>query len=115
MTVTTTINSSASGQWNKIMIEESKELVKVNINLKQTSESKISNALCMYAAISDAPEFNKSTVIRRFHNQESQISLQWDGRPSNLYIQYPLDRNYVIQLGGKIVGENKEISYEEDP
>ena len=61
------------GVWRKIELEETDmKFSKVTLKLKQlqtNEESKIPQALCTYAAISDEPKFTDQTKMFRFTSQ----------------------------------------------
>ena len=68
----------------------------LDIKMKLTNGVDTPLAMCTYAAISEAPEFNETTKIARFHTHEKDSCIKWKSKPSKLFVLYPIDRNFVL-------------------
>lgn len=56
--------------------------------------------LCTYAAISNAPTINAETKIVRLNINEKTAQIRLTNKPANLYIQYPMNQNFALNLRG---------------
>ena len=69
-------------------------------------------AVCTYAAISDEPSFNSNTKIVRISFECKDHELEWPidfDLNKKVYVQYPLNRNFILQLNSTRDEEKLEI------
>ena len=70
--------------------------------VEDNENAKMPLAVCTYAAISDEPGFNSTTKIVRISFECSNYELEWPidfDINKKVYVQYPLNRNFILQLG----------------